>query len=319
MNKKNYKRIAAVVLAATMSLGTALTAVAADPGTSTGTGSYEGGALKYPTLSVTLPTIPDKTYDYIADPNGLIAATSNAKYSGATFTGTTGVFFKTTDNTYTEKSAAQELTNANAQDIDVKVKLEVETAGDESIQFANSATFDAGDKANKIYLAITDDAQESPKVAALSADGAATVMTTVEGVPGNYEPNYDASGGGYGYKLKGSGTTDWNKCSFILTGAINKNATWGDNVTFPSIKVTWSYEEHVDAIDAVGSLNAGVIWMSVDGTNGFPARPTSVTVDGSPVSNYTVSSSNWVSMANPGAGKVILITVGDTIYRVIAP
>ena len=27
---------------------------------------------------------------------------------------------------------------------------------------------------------------------------------------------------------------------------MNKNATWEDDVTFPAIKVTWSYEEHSD-------------------------------------------------------------------------
>lgn len=49
-------------------------------------------------------------------------------------------------------------------------------------------------------------------------------------------------------RKKTTGLTDWNKCSFILTGAINTNATWGDNVTFPTIKVTWSYAEHKDSV-----------------------------------------------------------------------
>lgn len=254
MSKKNFKRIVALTMAATMTVGSAMTVFAADTGdtptagVSEGTGSYEGGKMKYPTLSVTLPTIPAGIYDYIADPNGLISATSNEKYTGATFTGTTGIFFETDTDTYSEKSAAKTVTNENAQDIDVTVKLEQKTAGDAIIKYAESATFEATDKENKLYLAVTDDAATNPNVAALTATGAAVVKTTVAGVPENYDPGYNSTDGKYEYTKKTNGLADWNDCSFILTGAVNKNATWGDDVTFPTIKVTWSYKEHKDSV-----------------------------------------------------------------------
>lgn len=260
MSKKNFKRFTAVALAATMTLGSAMTVFAADTntaGVAEGTGSYEGGAMKYPTLSVTLPTIPAGTYDYIADPNGLIAATSNEKYTDATFTGTTGIFFETSADTYSEKSAAQTVTNENAQDIDVTVKLEQKTAGDAIIKYASSATFDSGDNENKLYLAITDDASTDPNTAALSSSGAATVTAEVAGVPENYDPGYNSTDGKYEYTKKTTGLTDWNDCSFILTGAINKNATWGDDVTFPEIKVTWSYKEHTDSYLSKTTITKG--------------------------------------------------------------
>lgn len=251
MNRK-FKRIATIALAATMMFGSTFSVAAAEgDGTAEGTGTYEGGEMKYPTLSVTLPTIPEGTYDYIADPNGLIAATSTAHYENSEFTGETGIFFLTEtaeDGTksYTEKSAAMELENQNAQDIDVTVKLEQKTAGDESIQYASSATFEDTDTANKLYLAITDGAADNPKVSALSSDKAATVTAFVEGVKNNFVAGYDATNG-YGYTKKDeSDLAAWNKCSFLMTGAINKNATWGDTVTFPTIKVTWSYAEHQD-------------------------------------------------------------------------
>ena len=165
MRARSIKRVLTVALATTMVLGSTMTAFAA-AGESEGEGTYEGGEMKYPTLSVTLPTIPDHTYDYIADPNGLISATSAAHYDGATFTGNSGIFFKTTDAegetkaTYTDTSKAQEVTNNNAQDIDVTVKLEQKTAGDESIVYADSATFESTDTANKLYLAVTDGAAQ---------------------------------------------------------------------------------------------------------------------------------------------------------------
>ena len=69
---KNFKKYTAIAVAATMTIGSAMTVFAGDvtPGVSEGEGSYEGGEMKYPTLTVTLPTIPAGTYDYIADPNG---------------------------------------------------------------------------------------------------------------------------------------------------------------------------------------------------------------------------------------------------------
>lgn len=260
---KNLKKYTAIALAATMTIGSAMTVFAGDvtPGVSEGEGSYEGGEMKYPTLSVTLPTIPAGTYDYIADPNGLIKATSGEKYENSTFTGETGVFFLTSTaddgaKTYTGDSAVQSLTNENAQDIDVTIKLEQKEVGDSSIKYANSATFETADKENKLYLAITDGAATDPTVAALTSTGAATIKTMVAGVPDNYEPGY-TEGTGYAYTKKADADlVDWNECSFKMTGALNKNATWGDGMKFPSIKVTWSYAEHSDSYLSTSEISS---------------------------------------------------------------
>lgn len=255
MNAKRIKKLLTVVLTTSMVVGCTVTAFA-DAGVGEGSGTYEGGEMKYPTLSVTLPTIPSGTYDYFADPNGLIKATNAAHYGGATFTGDSGIFFKTKDAEgeakaeYTNKSKAQSVENNNAQDIDVTIKLEQKTAGSDIIKYADSATFEATDKENKLYLAVTDDAASDAKVAALGATTAATLTTTVAGVPGNYVENWDEDDG-YSYVLKDEADlTDWNSCSYILTGALNTKATWGDEVTFPEIKVTWSYKEHKDGPSA---------------------------------------------------------------------
>jgi hypothetical protein len=248
------KKIIALVLATAMVFGCTITAFAEE--SSEGTGSYEGGEMQYPELSVTLPTIPANTYDYIADPNGLIALTSAAAHSDSTFTGSTGIFFKTTPKTdaegskdlYTNKSAALTVTNQNAQDIDVTVKLEQKTAGADGIAYSDTDSFETSDKDKKLYLAITDDAATDPQTAALSASAAATITTKVDGEPDNYDPGW-TSEGGYKYAVKTPAegqTLTWNDCSFCLTGALNTNASWEDGLTFPTIKVTWSYAEHSD-------------------------------------------------------------------------
>ena len=330
MNAKRIKKLLTVVLTTSMVVGCTVTAFA-DAGVGEGAGTYEGGEMKYPTLSVTLPTIPSGTYDYIADPNGLIAATDAAKYD-AEFTGTSGIFFKTTDAdddtdaTYTDKSKAQTVTNENAQDIDVTVKLEQKTAGSDIIKYADSATFEEADKENKLYLAVTDDAASDAKVAALSSTGAATLTTTVAGIPGNYKPNYDEDDG-YGYVFIGDEDddfTEWNECSYILTGALNTNATWGDEVTFPEIKVTWSYKEHTDAY--VSSENIGASGVTLSLPTGVTIS--SVVLNKAADTNVTLTAGNTYNISGTTltlkdvlvttyTGKTVTITYSDNHVDVL--
>ncbi len=292
MSKKNLKKFAAVTLATSMAFGSTMMVFAEGEGDTTtssagvaeGTGSYEGGEMKYPTLQVTLPTIPAGTYDYIADPNGLIKATNNEKYTSATFSGDTGIFFETSEKTYSEKSAAQTVTNENAQDIDVTVKLEQKTAGDAIVKYAESAEFESDDTENKLYLAITDDATTNAKAAALTSTGAATITTTVAGVPDNYEPGYNSTDDKYEYVKKGDADlSDWNDCSFILTGAVNTKATWGDDVKFPEIKVTWSYKEHKDSVFSASSVSATANTLTVTDAAVTIKKVTVVRTDGTQV------------------------------------
>jgi hypothetical protein len=340
MRARSIKRVLTVALATTMVLGSSMSAFAAN-GESEGTGEYEGGEMQYPTLSITLPVIPDHTYDYIADPNGLISATAAAHYGGATFTGTSGIFFKTTEADgdvkaiYTNKSKAQEVTNQNAQDVDITVKLEQLEAGDESIVYSDTATFETEDTANKLYLAVTDDAASDAQVSALSATTAATLTTTVPGVPDNYKPNWDETNG-YGYVLKDAGELeDWETCSYILTGALNTNATWGDDVTFPSIKVTWSYAEHTDGVAITGATKVsgqayGYTATFTKGTalnlsaTGLTAATWASDIDGEyktsaniTVSNgtATIAGSNWGS-AQAGDNRYLKLVIDGEEYIV---
>lgn len=273
MTKGTFKKFAALLVAGTMVIGSTVTAFAGD-GVADGEGSYEGGEMKYPVLSVTLPTIPTGAYNYIADPNGLIKATAAAAYEEAEFTGETGIFFKTTDadvdgedaTTYTNKSRALTLKNKNAQDIDVTIKLEEKTAGDDTIEYADSATFEEGDTAQKLFLAVTDDAASDARISALG-ESAATLTTKVAGNPDNYKPNWDETNG-YGYVLdetkKDGEDYTWNYCSYILTGALNKAATWGDEVDFPTITVTWSFKEHVDSAAPSVASNTATMALGED-------------------------------------------------------
>lgn len=258
---KYFKTLTAVTLAASMVMGGAMTAMAAASGdatetSSTSTGTYEGPAMQYPTIKVTLPTVADGYYHYIADPNGLIQATAGAsgdaaRYANSKFEGDKGIFFLTADedtegndtgkNLYTERSGAKIVENKSAQDVDITVKLEQGTsAGDvgatDGITYASSDTFTG--TAKELYLAVTD----GTKTSALSSTAAA-VTATVAGRKDNFTGGYDNTKG-YGYTQKPDGELQpWNSCSFYLTGALNTAAKWETGVAFPDIKVTWSCKE----------------------------------------------------------------------------
>lgn len=250
---KGLRKFLALALAGTMTFGCTMTAFATEQ-TSNGQGTYEGGEIDLPALSVTLSTIPEDTYDYIADPNELIEATAsnNQKYASATFADTAqGIFFETSSDSYSEKSAALTATNESYQNVDFTVKVEQLTAGDESITYSATSTFETTDTANKLYLAVTDDTN----TAAITDTAPAVLVTEVAGVPGNYTASCDASGV---YSYVKTGATGWQSYSFYMTGALNMNATWGDDLTFPEIKVTWSYAEHSE--DAAPALTGGNVF-----------------------------------------------------------
>ena len=89
----NFKKLLAVGLAATMVLGSSVTAFA-DEGSGTGSGKLEG-SVSTEVFSVVLPVVAEdgSTLAFTLDPEGLIAKTSQAAYSGATF-GEGTLFFK---------------------------------------------------------------------------------------------------------------------------------------------------------------------------------------------------------------------------------
>ena len=153
------------------------------------------------------------------------------------------------------------------------------------------------------------------------------------GVPDNFEAGYDATNG-YGYTKKDEADlADWNECSFKMTGALNKNATWGDDLTFPAIKVTWSYAEHEDYTEetAHGNWSGGSLWISKDSSAGFSSNNLTVEVsDGGSTyttlasDKYSVSDTNWVSTTwadltaalggEPSGNIFIRVTDGSTRY-----
>lgn len=251
---RNWKKFLALTLAATMLAGNSVMVLADDEVTPTnstsveGTGEYEGDEVDYPANSIVLPTLTAETYNYLADPNGLIADTEKAHYSDATFDDGK-LWFLSDVNTYTKDSTAVKVTSENPNAIDVSVKLEVSNADSVSngIGISTDKTF-ANDTKTNMYFAIVDTDATASKVADVpltSLTSAVTLTKKIDGVPGNYDLQY--AEGAYSYKKLTTGEdgfTDWNTFEFKLEGAINSAVTWDDITTLPTLKVTWSWEDY---------------------------------------------------------------------------
>ncbi|MEY8482215.1 hypothetical protein AALD74_10220 [Lachnospiraceae bacterium 48-21] len=328
-----FKKVTAIAITAAMTLGSAMTAFAATSGDASGgpvqgEGSYEGEEAKYPAVEVTLPTVPAGTIDYIADPNDVISTmvdasgdSVNASYKDFVFNSDTGIYFKTAEASgdvkgkYSDTSNAIEIKNQNAQTIELTVKVSQIKAASGDVTYAEKSAFQSGQR--QLYLAVTD----GTTTRAMDASGVATFSTTISGKADNYKPTHDSNGYGYAVKDDADG---WASASYQMTGAVNKDAEWKEGIEFPNVQMTWSWvDKGVDKgpISAQGSAGNGVVWMSLNDTDGFPGQPTSVTLNGTELgaSGYTYYAENgWISLNSiPASGSVVLLTINGTVYKVV--
>lgn len=262
MENKKMKKLLALMLAGTMTMGMGVTAFAADAtsGDAEGSGELEGH-VERDVLSVTLPTNVDAgTFKYIIDPEGLIAETDNAKYADATFEEGASVFFQSADKTYTKDSKKLKVTNKGTVNADVTVTAQAATSGDVAMAATSG---DVSGDAKKLYLGL-DVAGKAEK--AVKDDASATVTVGVVGNPDNFETTYNSTSGKYEYDVKANvPETAWNSFEFgLVNGVCSTGAKWTDEdaTKVPTVKVTWSYEERdedtstADLLDENASADA---------------------------------------------------------------
>lgn len=202
MKSKTFKKALAGMLATTMVLGMSMSAfaqtgTATGSGGGTGSGSFEGHVDK-DVVAVTLPTDNDTTtFAYKMDPEGLIAATNNAKYSDATFEEGANVYFQSAPNTWTKDSKKLKVTNKGTVDVDVTVTAK--TDANSNVAMSTTKTFGESDTDAKLYLGLQ--VANQPEVAVDTTDTAGKVAVGLRGNDANYEITA-IEGGGYGYTAK---------------------------------------------------------------------------------------------------------------------
>lgn len=266
---RNYRKVLAGTLAATMVLGSSFAAFAADEqGTTSGTGGLDI-VEKSDIFQVVLPTEGGSEFNYILDPKGVIKETNADKYSNATFAdGKTVYFANAAQSTasgaatrsggaggnvsYSDVSDKLTVTNKSTMDVDIKVTASV--AEHAKITMATSSSFAADDKTASLYLALRDDDANNTDVA-ITTDGA-ELTSKIPALANAYETKY--VNGKYVKQLKAD-ATGFKEYSFQLTGACNPNGEWtGLTDAPPTVDVVWSVKDPTAApANAAPSFNNG--------------------------------------------------------------
>lgn len=270
---KNFKRVAALAMAATMVVGSGFTAMAAEtggtptPGTggSTGTGSYEGYVEETSVFTVDVPTDASATkgFNFFVDPNGLLAGTNYARISGATaadFESGASLFFERTPDAtatpavvkYGKDSEAITLTNKSSYAVNVEVSATV--AGADKINLGDVAD-DTTDPT--IQLAIVS-GEDTPTEAKITADGG-KLTGTIEGETTNFKTKWNSTTNKYEYGLIDTpDNAKWKTYSFHLTGACGGTWTADQAEVEPTVTLTWKVTDP-KATPNVLTLENGVL------------------------------------------------------------
>lgn len=288
---RKMKRGVAVALAATMVLGSAVTAFAADTnsGTSTGTGESEGHVEKKATkvmLPVENTDYKSDTFSYKMDPERLISGTSGGKYEDdATFpaaSSDTGVYFKTGDKAYENASTELKVTNQSSHNIDLTIKAEAVSAAKDIPLVEKNAIATAENASLYLGLVVGDETG-----VAIGKDTAATKTISVAGKPGNFKVAVKADKSGYEYRAlsleeyraldaANASATElpWEAQKFKLEGSATKDKEIASDTTAPQVKVTWSW---VDPTAAPETVAGGIFyddstndwWLGTSDSAGF--------------------------------------------------
>lgn len=315
---RKTKRVMAVVLAATMVLGSSLTAFAEDAVTSGGTngeGTSEGHVNKH-VISVTLPVIAEGAtpFAYTMDPERLVNETNAAKYAeGSTFTDTAktnGVYFQTGEKAYDDKSTVLKAKSESSADVKLTVDVEVESAATD-IELVDAAPALTGEDMvtdPQLYLALkVDDTTKAVK-----STEKVSIETTIEGKDSNFETVVESNN--YVYKAKTGDSITWNEAEIQMSGVASKASAEG--LTAPTLKVTWKYEDPAEtpatpsialsgtysrANDAIEFNISNVGDLTIDGIKGYLA-------DGETEISGSFASGSW----SINAAKTKLVINGTT-------
>lgn len=282
---RNYKKYLAATLAAVMTLGTSVTAMAATTlatpsvsatpsdvtdkdsagGTLGGNGSVAGIVDKN-VFHVVVPAIDDGDtyYDFILDPQGLINKTQGASFGAGVDYDATAVrtlYFRNIPAAdggdpdlagsiydYSNVSQGFQVTNKSTMAVDVSFKAELKDLN-EGITLAADDTFVDSEnndiEETSIYMGIKKDAAAAVAVAA----GGTTATAELTAAPTDaYKESYTEDGG-FAYALDPTANATFSKTVFKLTGACNPNGDWvafKDKTVAPKLEVTWKVVEHTN-------------------------------------------------------------------------
>lgn len=267
------KRFLALALSTAMVLGCSATAFAADK-----SGAGEGsGEVQYlaedDIFDVVLPTDAGTAFDYLLDPNGLIAATGGDRYSGKIFDdgktvyflhaakvdGTVGGTAGTANCDYTATSDEIKVTNKSTEAVDLTVTAKIAEA--DGVKMDADGTF--ATNGGNLYLALVGNDGTNDTTKALTTAGV-ELQANIAADANAYEVKWDATGdtGKYVKALTTAAQVadyaGFKSYTFKLTGSCkaNDDALSALKENPPKIDLTWSVKDFTatDAEPAISSV-----------------------------------------------------------------
>lgn len=270
---KKYRKVLSAILAATMVLGSTMVANA-ESQSATGDGHKDTVEQKE-IFKVLLPTSAAKQFDYILDPNGVIAETEYAKYGGtasASFEKGQTMYFRNapavgaTKVTYSSSSDA--ITAYNKSNIGVEIKVEVSIATPSGIELASARgdLVDSDTATPSIYMELVASGSTTQNPAITTAAKKAVATDSIPSAAANYKASYSNATKKYNYILATGAdalATDSQRLSenfksftFKLTGACNTTEKWiGLSEQPPTVSLTWTIDPPADAAVSGPSLS----------------------------------------------------------------
>ncbi|MBQ8197880.1 MAG: hypothetical protein IJZ76_00430 [Lachnospiraceae bacterium] len=278
--KKSIKKFIVFTMVCMLAL-TPMTVFAADTdvtlapaeGSASGSGEIEGIVDK-DVFCVSLPTIAENSdiFNFILDPQQLIAETEGAAFDGGTtFEEGASLFFESvvsgnsisanSTKDYASQSSSLIIKNKSTFDVDVDVEAELKDLSDEAGTYTivPKDTEDyTDDTTTSMYLAV----KLGNSATAITADGATASATIAKVADDSYEVVYTDEDG-YTYELK-EDVTEFPATSISLAGSCNTNADvdWeAAKTAAPSVDLTWSVDKHSDG-PTVDVSTAGIVTIS---------------------------------------------------------
>ena len=297
------KKGLALALAASMVIGSSLTAFAADEtpggtGGATGSGTSEGHVKKEVT-NVVLPTNADTTiFAYKMDPERLIQETAAGKYEEGTVfpkkEEDKGVYFLVGDKQYANTSKTLQAINKSSCNIKLTVGVKATASGSDDIALAGSST--PSTTTPELYLGL--------KVGNNAAEVVGTTEKTVDKVIAGTASNFETAveNDKYVYREKADATT-WKAINFCMEGAVSAKEI-ADNTTAPTVDVTWKWVKAGDTDTPATD--------TVDYTTTPPEAAPSLT---DPSTEYTATADTEVQVGlSLGAGTKAASTISSVKF-----
>ena len=200
-------------------------------------------------FQVLFPTNTEDVFDFIMDPQELIAQTHAAAYGNLSFEEGATLFFRRREEAgvdYSSSSDSLVITNLGTADVELVVTAIISSDSLGAIVMTEDGTF-MDDQEASLYLALTDGEQMVP----IDPETGAVLHAVL---PGSGGKDGTAEQGGAGEQAgaeEQSGTGEQSGAGeqkgtgreyrFWLVGAVNRNGDWAEiGAASPKVTVTWS-------------------------------------------------------------------------------